>query len=89
MFRTANYLKSVCVAAQRAPGATLVYTAVCFLIPWVVQCVEHPSDAVRVVRLATPWPGATRLMGEFLRDVITPLFAGEGARSDRAEEIRV
>jgi adenylosuccinate lyase len=32
---------------------------------------------------------APEQVDEFLRDVITPLFAGEGARSDRAEEIRV
>jgi adenylosuccinate lyase len=32
---------------------------------------------------------APEQVNEFLRDVITPLFAGEGARSDRAEEIRV
>jgi hypothetical protein len=64
MFRFANYLKSICVAAQRAPLATLAYTAVCFVVPWAVQCIEHPGDAVRFVRLATPWPAATRLMGE-------------------------
>jgi len=32
---------------------------------------------------------APEQVDEFLRDVITPLFAGEGARSDRVEEIRV
>jgi adenylosuccinate lyase len=32
---------------------------------------------------------APEQVDEFLRDVITPLFAGEGARSDRAAEIRV
>jgi len=32
---------------------------------------------------------APEQVDEFLRDVITPLFAGEGVRSDRAEEIRV
>jgi adenylosuccinate lyase len=32
---------------------------------------------------------APEQVDEFLRDVITPLFAGEGTRSDRAEEIRV
>jgi adenylosuccinate lyase len=32
---------------------------------------------------------APEQVDEFLRDVITPLFAGEGARSDRPEEIRV
>ncbi len=32
---------------------------------------------------------APEQVDEFLRDVITPLFAGEVARSDRAEEIRV
>jgi len=32
---------------------------------------------------------APEQVDEFLRDVITPLFAGEGGRSDRAEEIRV
>jgi adenylosuccinate lyase len=32
---------------------------------------------------------APEQVDEFLRDVISPLFAGEGTRSDRAEEIRV
>jgi adenylosuccinate lyase len=32
---------------------------------------------------------APEQVDEFLRDVITPLFAGEGARSDPVEEIRV
>jgi adenylosuccinate lyase len=32
---------------------------------------------------------APEQVDEFLRDVITPLFAGESARSERAEEIRV
>jgi len=33
--------------------------------------------------------GAPEQVDEFLRDVITPLFAGESARSERAEELRV
>jgi hypothetical protein len=32
---------------------------------------------------------APEQVDEFLRDVITPLFAGESARSERAEELRV
>jgi adenylosuccinate lyase len=32
---------------------------------------------------------APEQVDEFLRDVITPLFAGNTARSDRAEELRV
>ena len=32
---------------------------------------------------------APQQVDEFLRDVITPLFAGETAKSERAEELRV
>jgi hypothetical protein len=65
MFRFANYLKSVCLAAQRAPVAAIIYGGICFLVPWATQFVLHPSDMVRFVRLFTAWPSATALYGEF------------------------
>jgi len=32
---------------------------------------------------------STRVLGKFLRDVMTPLFAGETARPARPDELRV
>ena len=32
---------------------------------------------------------APRQVDEFLRDVITPMFAGDTAKADRSEELRV
>jgi hypothetical protein len=64
MFRLANYVKEVCLSAQRAPLAALAYTVICFLFPWAMQFVFHPSDTVRFVRLFIAWPTATVLLGE-------------------------
>jgi hypothetical protein len=64
MFRFANYLRYVCLAAQRAPVAAVIYTGICFLMPWAMQFVLHPSDMVRFVRLFISWPSATVLVGE-------------------------
>jgi adenylosuccinate lyase len=48
--------------------------------------VEDLRGAIDPIRFVGRAP---EQVNEFLRDVITPLFAGEGAKSDRAEEIRV
>jgi adenylosuccinate lyase len=48
-----------------------------------VKDLEAAIDAKRFVGRAP------QQVDEFLRDVITPLFAGDTAKSDRAEELRV
>ena len=55
-----------------------------------------PVEVVAAIRSLEGVIDATRFVGrapeqvdEFLRDVITPLFAGETVRSEHAEELRV